>query len=601
MNTTEPVASRDDKAGRLAQAFNDLRAGQTDRARTTFADLMHDPEHGVDAHRGLAAVAWHQKHPDSALQLLRLAVQQRPDHADAQADLALMLFLGGRATESLAHWDQRLRLVPQDALAWHNYASALVAAGHLDTAITAFEQALEFAPAQAGTYEVYARSLSDARRAAQAEGVWRRGIQKLPKLESMYLGLAALQFARGHLKECLETYRQGVAALPESADLQMGMGQILEDLGEKAAAEQQFRIALKLRPGWAIPIEALLNLLRKDAPEADLDAARAVLADPVRAPEDHANAAFGLGKALDTRGDHDGAFEAWNRANAARRQQLGTYDRDALVDRVDRLIAQFSGSFLQARRAWGHPSARPVFVLGMPRSGTTLVEQILSAHPDVYGYGELTELGRIAKEMPQRIGSVQRWPEAAAALRADTVREAANDYLGSLQERHATPAARLVDKAPTNFFHIGLIALLFPKAAIVWCRRDPRDICTSIYSENFGLSQTHATDLSDIGFFYRQHSRLMRHWLEVAGSQIYSCRYEALIADPEGQSRNLLKAVGLPWDDRCLRFHEGDRPVLTPSRWQVRSPIYSGAIGRWKRYEKHLAPLLQALEGDLDG
>lgn len=601
MNTTEPVASSDDKAGRLAQAFNDLRAGQADRARTTFADLMHDPEHGVDAHRGLAAVAWQQREPETALQLLRVAVQQRPDHADVQADLALMLLLGRRAAESLPHWDQRLRLVPQDSMAWHNYGNALLAVGHLDTAVTAFEQALTLAPNQAQTYEVYARALAEAGRPAQAEAVWRRGLERLPKLESMYLGLVALQFSRGHLKECLDTYRQGVSVLPESADLQMGMGQILEDLGDKAAAEWQFRLALKLRPGWAIPIEALLTLLRKEALDADLDAARAVMADPLRPPADHSNAGFGLGKALDARGDYDGAFDAWNQANAARRRQVGSYDREGLIKRVDRLITQFSRAFMEARRTWGHPSPRPVFVLGMPRSGTTLVEQILSAHPDVHGYGELTDLGRIAKEMPQRIGSVQRWPEVAGALHPETVRAAANDYLNSLQERYATSAARLVDKAPTNFFHIGLIAMLFPKAVIVWCRRDPRDICTSIYSENFGLSQKQATDLADIGFFYRQHRRLMGHWMEVAGTQIYPCRYEALIADPEGQSRNLLKAVGLPWDDRCLRFHEGDRPVLTPSRWQVRTPIYSGAIGRWRRYEKHLAPLLKVLEGEIDG
>jgi len=604
LNTTETklLATGDDGAARMAQAFSDLAAGQADRARATFADLMHDPQHGIDAHRGLAAVAWQQRQPDSALQLLRLAVQQRPDHADAQADLALMLLLGGRAVESLAHWDQRLRLAPRDSMAWHNYGSALLAASHLDTAVTAFEQALALAPEQAQTYEVYARALADARRPAQAEAVWRRGLEKLPRLESMYLGLVGSQFARGQLKECMQTYRQGVAVLPESADLQMGMGQILEDLGDKVAAEQQFRLALKLHPGWAIPIEALLTLLRKDASDADLDAARAVLADPLRPPADHANAGFGLGKVLEARGDYDGAFEAWDRANAARRRQVGPYDRDALVKRVDRLIAQFSASFLQARRSWGHSSSRPVFVLGMPRSGTTLVEQILSAHPDVHGYGELTELARVAKEeMPKRAGSMQRWPEVAAALRPETVRSAAGDYLASVLERHPTSAAKLVDKAPTNFFYIGLIALLFPKAGIVWCRRDPRDICTSIYSENFGLSQTHATDLADIGFFYRQHMRVMRHWVEAVGSQIYHCRYEDLIADPEGQSRKLVEAMGLPWDERCLRFHEGDRPVLTPSRWQVRSPIYAGAIGRWKRYEKHLGPLLHALEGELDG
>jgi len=196
---------------------------------------------------------------------------------------------------------------------------------------------------------------------------------------------------------------------------------------------------------------------------------------------------------------------------------------------------------------------------------------------------------------------MQRWPEAVSALSPGAVRAAAQDYLAGALKKHPTAAVRLVDKAPLNFIYVGLIALLFPKASIIWCRRDPRDICTSIYSENFGLTQKYATDLADIGFYFGQHMRLMRHWLEVAGGQIHPCRYEDLIADPEAQSRRLIEAAGLPWDERCLRFHESDRPVLTPSRWQVRSPIYAAAVGRWKRYEKHLKPLIDALGSELDG
>lgn len=601
MNSSTEAVAPGDKAGLLDRAFADLRAGQADRARATFADLMHDPEHGTDAYRGLAAVAWHEKKVDSALQFLRLAVEQRPDHADARADLALLLLLSGRAAESLPHWDQRLRLAPRDAPAWHNYGKALAGAGHLDAAVSAFEQAIALDPDQAKTYEVYAKAMVEAGDEERAEAVWRRGLEKFPGLESMYVGLADLQFARSKVREALATYQRGVAALPESADLHMGVGTLLDDLGDKPGAEAAFRRALQLRPDWAVPVEGLLTLLRKSAREEDLALARRILADPARPPTDHANVGYGLGKALDARGDHDGAFEAWNQANAARRRQIGRFDRESMVKRVDRYIAQFTRAFIEARQGWGSDSRRPVFVLGMPRSGTTLVEQIIAAHPDAHGYGELTELGRLTKRLPQRAGTLQRWPEAVAALSRPLIKWGADEYLASLQARHPTSAARVVDKAPNNFSHIGLIALLFPKATIVWCRRDPRDICVSIYGENFGLSQKHATDLADIGFFYRQHMRLMRHWLEVAGGQIYQCSYEALVAEPEAQSRKLIEAVGLPWDDRCLRFHEADRPVLTPSRWQVRSPMYSDARGRWKRYERHLGPLIEALGDDVHG
>lgn len=591
----------DDKTNRVAQAFADLQAGQVERARAVFADFMHDPRHGVDAHRGLAAVAWRNQQPDAAIQMLKVAVQQQPGHPDAQADLALLLLLSGRAKESLPHWDQRLRLKPTDAPAWHNYAKALAAAGHVDTAVSAFEQALALAPDQPQTYETYARAMAEGGLEDRAEAIWRRGLEKFPQRESMYVGLGGLQFDRAQLPQSLETYRAGAAALPDSPDLHMGVGQLLDDLGDKPGAEVAIRRALELRPGWAMPVEALLTLLRKDAKDQDLEAARAILADSTRPPADHANAAFGLGKVLDARGDYDGAFLAWNQANAARRKQTGPFDREQMVQRANRNIAQFSRPFLEARKGWGHDSRRPIFVLGMPRSGTSLVEQILSAHPDVHGCGELTDLGRVAKSIQGRTGTIQRWPEAVGALNPGTTRAAAEDYLAGALKKHPTAAVRMVDKAPANFFYVGLIALLFPKASIIWCRRDPRDICTSIYSENFGLTQKYANDLGDIGFYFRQHMRLMRHWLDVAGEQVYQCSYESLIADPEVQSRRLVEAMGLPWDERCLKFHELDRPVLTPSRWQVRSPIYRAAVGRWKRYEKHLQPLIDQLEGELNG
>jgi tetratricopeptide (TPR) repeat protein len=596
----EDLVETGEKAARIAEAFSDVRRGEFEKARTVFADLMHDPKHGVEAYRGLAAVAWQQKQGEAAIQLLRVAVQQRPDHADAQADLALLLLTSGRAEESLVHWDQRLRVTPTDAMAWHNYAQALAAAGRLEAAVSAFEMALKLAPDQVQTYETYARALAAAESQDRAEAVWRRGLARFPRMESMYLGLADSLFKQSQVPAACEIFRAGVAALPQSAELHFGLGQMLDDLGDRDGAEAEHRRALALRPGWAMPVEALLTMLRKAARDEDIEAARAILADPLRPPQDHANAGFGLGKALDARGDYDGAFAAWTAANAARRRQIGPFDRARWVRRVDRSIAQFTRSFLEARRDWGSDSERPVFVLGMPRSGTTLVEQILAVHPDAQGCGELSDLARVAKVMPEKIGTMQKWPEAVAALTPALTRAAADDYLSSVLKRFPTQAARLVDKAPVNFSYIGLIVLLFPNARIIWCRRDPRDICTSVFSENFGLTQTQATDLADIGFFYKQHIRLMRHWAEIAGERIYECRYEDLIADFGPSCRRLVEAAGLPWDERCLRFHESDRPVLTPSRWQVRSPIYSGAVARWKRYEKHLGPLLEELRGEID-
>jgi hypothetical protein len=323
--------------------------------------------------------------------------------------------------------------------------------------------------------------------------------------------------------------------------------------------------------------------------------ARAIVSDRERPPQDRANVGFGLGKVLDARGEVDAAFDAWQVANAARRAQIGPYDHARQTARIDRTVGAFSQGRMADLSALGSSDERPLFVLGMPRSGTSLVEQIIAAHPDATGYGELADISRIARGMPQRAGSIQRWPEVVSSIGGSELKSAADDYVAALQRRDAAGTCRWIDKAPLNFYHVGLIALMFPNARIVWCRRDPRDICLSIYGENFALEQRWATDLTDLGRFFREHMRLMRHWRSVLPGRMYECVYEDLVADPEGQARALIEAVGLPWDDACLRFHEQTRPVLTPSRWQVREPVYAKSVRRWERYAHRLQPLITAL------
>jgi len=600
-SNSQQTGAAADGAQRIAAAFDSYRRGQLDSARAVFADYMHDPKLGVDAHRGLAAVAWQRRQPDGAIQLLREAVRSAPEHADARADLALTLMMAGRAEESLEHWQHRVELKPNDAPSWHNFAKALVEVRRFRDAQPAFERALSLAPDQVGSYVTYARAMQSAGDLQAAESVWRRAIQVPVAAEAGYIGLGGVLFKQARLEETLEMYREGVLRFPESADLHLGFAQMLEDFADKAGAEAEFRKALELRPGWAMAHEGILTLLRADATDEDIAAARAVMAESGRPVESYANVGFGLGKALDAKGDSEGALAAWAAANNARREQIGPYDRDAAINYVDRLIDTFSDAFLRKTSGWGLDDPRPVFVVGMPRSGTSLVEQILSSHPDAYGYGELSEIARLSKGLPARTNSIQRWPEVVAGLSPDVVRSTAGEYLDALMARERVSASRLIDKAPMNYHYVGMILTLFPNAHIVWCQRDPRDIGVSVFAENFGLSQKYATDLADIGHYITQYSRLMRHWYTHCAERIHVCRYEDLIASPEAQSHALIDAIGLPWDENCLRFYEHERPVLTPSRWQVRSPIYRGAVARWQRYGDSLNPLVDALGDEIEG
>lgn len=581
---------------RLRQAFDEMAAGRVDEARRRFAQLVGEAAVSTDAYRGLAAANWRLGEAAAAIEFLRTATTQAPRHVEAHADLALVLMTSGQSQAAVPVWERVIELRPDDADIWHNYAKLLGDLKRYDHAQQAFQRSLSLQPGRVPTLTAYARMLAAAEQYPAAEQIWLELLERFPQQAEVHLGLGQTHFAKGDLAAAMAAFRSGIEAAPDSADLHMAYAQMQEDFADREGAEASFRRALALRPDWPVALEGLLTLSREKTEPALIARAQALVEDPRRPDADRANVGFGLGKVYDARGEYEQAMRVWRQANAARRRQFGGFDRARASERVDRIITAFSAERMGSLAGQGHPDAQPVFVLGMPRSGTSLVEQIIAVHPDAYGYGELKEISTLARQMPTRCGSIQRWPEAIEAVDGRVLREAASAYLEVLNHRHPqAPDKRSVDKAPLNFFHVGLIALLFPQARILWCLRDPRDVCVSIYGENFALEQAFATDLADLGFYYREHLRLMRHWQAVLGKRIAVCRYEAMIEDPEQGARGVIAAAGLPWDDVCLRFHEQDRPVLTPSRWQVRQPIYTSASGRWKRYENWLAPLLDAL------
>ncbi|WP_027143902.1 sulfotransferase [Mesorhizobium sp. WSM3626] len=264
---------------------------------------------------------------------------------------------------------------------------------------------------------------------------------------------------------------------------------------------------------------------------------------------------------------------------------------------VDALIETFTPEMLAARSDFGNPSEVPVFVVGMPRSGTTLTEQICASHPSVHGAGELMKLRRVANAIGLRKSSAGSLNQAIASITKNLSATLAQEHLAYLSER-APDAARIVDKMPHNFELIGLIGLLFPNARIIHCRRDAIDNCVSCFVLRFGEGHSYNTDLRTLGLYYREYDRLMQHWNKIFPGLIFENRYETLVDDQEAQSRRLIDYLGLPWDDACLRFFDRDGSVNTPSRWQVRQPIYKSSVKRWKNYETEIQPLIEGL-GDL--
>jgi tetratricopeptide (TPR) repeat protein len=323
---------------------------------------------------------------------------------------------------------------------------------------------------------------------------------------------------------------------------------------------------------------------------------------------------FALAKVLDDIGRYDEAWHHYDRGNrlkpghsqsqstgrvAARRQESSQIPLQQVAGNAIRF---FTREFLAANQHLGNPSETPVFIVGMPRSGTTLTEQILSSHPSIAGAGELKGIDQIRQELiaesrqPRAAqhapGPAQVYPSVLASLSAFRIRELADEYLSHLDD-FRTDESRVTDKMPTNFMHLGLIALLFPRATIVHCRRNPLDILVSCYCQNLNAP---FCDLDQLVHYHRQYCRMMEHWKSVLPIPIHTVDYESLVTDPEPNSRDLIKHCGLPWDERCLRFHANRRAVHTPSKWQVRQPMYSSSIEKWKRFEPHLRHIAEQFD-----
>jgi hypothetical protein len=291
-------------------------------------------------------------------------------------------------------------------------------------------------------------------------------------------------------------------------------------------------------------------------------------------------------------GDHEQAFRAYQLANAlAKRWTLHAgqgFQPAQWHQYVERIADTFDDKRLAEGRRKGRDEDVAILIVGMPRSGTTLVEQILSSHPRLHGAGELTWLSEIAQSLPAA------YPEGATRIDADTAKSLGGYYLDRLRE-FAGDAVRITDKAPVNFLHLGLMALLLPNTRVIHCRRNPLDTCLSCYFTNFTHGHSFTNDFSDLATYYRGYRRLMDHWQEVRPLDLIEVDYESLVADQEGVSRRLVEFCGLDWDPRCLRFHENGRPVATASKLQVREKLFSSSVGRWRVYQRFLTPLIEAL------
>ncbi|MEQ8663576.1 MAG: sulfotransferase, partial [Gammaproteobacteria bacterium] len=477
---------------------------------------------------------------------------------------------------------------------WLNLGLALAADGALDAAIDALGKAASLDPAVAGeAWTELARCERRRGALAAAEAAYRAALAAAPPTAARWNALGAVQFAAGRLDDAGASFAAALALDAHSADAHDNLGQVAAARGDRAAAEAHFEQALACAPAHGAAWRSLAALEQAPAASAALatrlEAALATVpqAAPARAPM-----LYALGHLADRLGDYDRAYAAFTQANAARRATT-RHDPDAQARFIDALIEVFDAGYFAARTAAGSASEQPVFIVGMPRSGTSLVEQVLASHPQVHGAGELTFFPELVQRLPALLGSRQPFPRGLAGADA-TLAASAEEYL-ALLGRQGGGAARVTDKMPYNFLYLGLIATLFPHARVIHCRREPMATCFSIFTHDLAGSHPYAYDLEELARAWAGYGRLMAHWQTCLPLALLEVDYEALVDDLASGARALTGFLGLAFDPACLDFHRSGRAVTTASQWQVRRPVYTEAKAHWRHYARHLEPLEAAL------
>ncbi len=490
---------------------------------------------------------------------LAACLHQRPDDPDAlnlQARIAVRL---GRPDEAITALEQVVALAPTFALARYNLAHLLLQQHRLDEAQRELEVLLAAQPAD----------------------------PLFGQLQALLLETS------GDTPAAAALHRTLAEQAPQRVDTWLNLGHALRAAGARDDSIAAYRRAIAVHPGCGLAWWGLANLRTVRFQPADLDALRAQRARRDLPPADRAPLLYALGKGLDDHDEPAQAFEAYAEGNALMRQRI-RFEPATLDHGVARQRAVFTPAFFADRAGAGCPATDPIFILGRPRSGSTLVEQMLASHPAIEGTAELPYIGQLAARLPGRPDTAfgSAWVDALAALPPDALAPLGEAYLARARRHRREGRPHFIDKMPGNFFHLGLILAVLPHARIIDVRRHPVACGLSIFTS---YSSKGSLTLAELGTVHRAYESLMAHFDAVQPGRIHRVQYEALVEAPEAELRRLLAYLGLPFDEACLRFHETRRTVLTPSSEQVRQPIFTHALAHWRRFEPWLGPLIDAL------
>jgi len=517
---------------KLALAAEHQNAGRLAEAEQLFKEVLRSSPANVDALRFLGTIALHKQQIYEAERLFRRAIANAPDFVMAQLDLGRALKEQNRLEEAIEQFKKVIKLEPGNVPAHHLMASALSLTARTYESIEVYQRVLELQPKHAGAM----------------------------------LGLGHVLKTVGRQEDAIEAYRNCIRHLPQNGET-----------------------------WWSIANLKTYRLTDEDIQQMESMVSNSDDDGPEITEESTVNILFSLAKAFEDRGNYQKAWDYYEEGNS-RRRVLEIYDPVRTETMNDEMVKVFNREFLSANTGLGNPSAEPIFVVGLPRSGSTLIEQILASHSQVEGTSELPYAGLVATSLNRNRADGVNYPHAVHELGEDHFKRLGSEYLEFAQIHRTEGKPFFIDKMPNNFPTVGFLHLILPNAKIIDARRYPLDSCLSCYRQLFARGQSFTYDLTDIGEYFLQYERMMDHWHEVLPDRCLTVQYEEVVTDFENQVRRLLEYCELPYEEACINFHETERPVRTASSEQVRQPVYSKSVNFWRNHEANLGELIEVLK-----
>lgn len=557
-----------DRAGELDPGSASIRfkkgkvldgLGRDDEATRSFEESFKLTPHREDLVRGLRLQR--MGNAKEAERIYRDVLVKNPEDVDALRLLASIAMRAKQWGDAAVLLEKALAKAPDFYQAWMDLGRALQEQDRTDDALDAYAQAMRLGPDKAQPWAAAATSNAMA----------------------------------GRHDEALRQFDEALKRDGALAAALAGRGHTLKTVGRQDEAIETYRTCLEHNSWHGETWWSLANLKTFRFVQEDIEAMEREIADEHLGNEQRANFLFALGKAYEDIGDYSTSFDYYRQGNENRREREN-YDPVFTADSHDQIISVFTPEFIESHRGSGNPANDPIFIIGLPRSGSTLIEQILASHPDVEGTHELPDLGRISRLTAAGRQDRKSYPTALTDMEPAEFEQLGSEYLERTQRHRSLGTPRFTDKMPNNFAHVGLLSLILPNAKIINAKRHPLDSCFGSYKQLFARGQPFTYDLFEIGEFYFEYDRLMRHWHEVLPGKVLDVQYEEVVDDLDTQVRRILDYCELPWDDACLRFYESDRAVKTASSEQVRKPIYASSKHRWRNFETELEPLIEILE-----